>query len=229
MENTGKDIDLDMGEDTPSAPLVDLDLEDVAPVPKRRKRRAPDGAARVSVTNATGGSVEWQTPRAVFDALAKLFGRDGVFALDCAATTANALCERYFTEQDNGLAQSWATDGGVAWCNPPYGHRKTRLWVRKALAEARAGNRSVLLIPARTDTIALHEAFVAARVHLLKGRIAFEGVLGADGNPVTEPAGFPSAVVEFGPHVVPGILPLDLAVAGIGKGGLQWSTAFGCL
>jgi len=51
-------------------------------------------------------TVEWTTPKAIFDELNKEFN----FDLDVASTHDNALCEKHFTETENGLLQSW---GGV--------------------------------------------------------------------------------------------------------------------
>jgi len=74
---------------------------------------------------------EWATPQDFFDILNKEFN----FTLDAAATDENAKCKRYFTEKDDGLAQSW--DGERVFCNPPYG-RGLKHWVKKA-SEAQGG------------------------------------------------------------------------------------------
>jgi site-specific DNA-methyltransferase (adenine-specific) len=49
-------------------------------------------------------------------------------ALDPCATTENAKCERYFTREDDGLAEEWTRR---VFLNPPYG-RAIRKWMRKA-------------------------------------------------------------------------------------------------
>jgi len=54
------------------------------------------------------------TPRWVFDAMGLRFD------LDVAAPPGgpwHVPCERYYTAEDDGLAQPWA---GLVWCNPPY-------------------------------------------------------------------------------------------------------------
>ena len=51
-------------------------------------------------------TVEWTTPKTVFDELNKEFN----FDLDVASTHENALCEKHFTQAENGLVQSW---GGI--------------------------------------------------------------------------------------------------------------------
>lgn len=67
------------------------------------------------------------------------------FTVDVAASPHNAKCSRYFTVDQNGLAQSWA--GERVWCNPPYSNIEP--WVRKAWRENAL---IVMLLPAnRTE------------------------------------------------------------------------------
>jgi len=67
---------------------------------------------------------EWSTPVAFFNELDAEFD----FNLDPCATKENAKCKRFFTEQDDGLAQDWS--GARVFCNPPYG-RVIGKWVEK--------------------------------------------------------------------------------------------------
>ena len=67
---------------------------------------------------------EWSTPRDLFDELDAEFH----FDLDVASTDENALCEKHYTKDDDGLANEWT---GSVWCNPPYG-REIGKWMRKA-------------------------------------------------------------------------------------------------
>ena len=46
-------------------------------------------------------NTEWETPQDLFDELDEEFS----FDLDVCATPGNAKCEKYFTPQDDGLAQ----------------------------------------------------------------------------------------------------------------------------
>lgn len=142
----------------------------------------------------------WTTPRPLFDALHAEFG----FTLDAAASHTNHLCERYYTEQDDGLTQDWS---GVVWCNPPYG-RAIGDWIRKAHHEARRGVQVVMLIPARTDTAAWHDYIFeqpGVTVRFLRGRLRFGD---ATGN-----APFPSAVVVFNPVQIQAMQPALLGVS----------------
>ena len=63
----------------------------------------------------------------VFDPLNERFR----FTIDVACSEHNAKCERFYTAEDDGLAQSWA--GERVWCNPP--HSNLEAWVHKAWDE----------------------------------------------------------------------------------------------
>lgn len=68
------------------------------------------------------------------------------FTIDVAAAAHNAQLDRYYTRDDDGLAQDWT--GERVWCNPPYSHIEP--WIRKALD--RQAELVVLLLPAnRTE------------------------------------------------------------------------------
>jgi phage N-6-adenine-methyltransferase len=65
-----------------------------------------------------------ETAPEMFEALHKRFR----FTVDVAALPHNAKLPRYFTPDDDGLAQSWA--GERVWCNPPYSNIEP--WAEKA-------------------------------------------------------------------------------------------------
>ena len=133
-------------------------------------------------------TVEWTTPKTVFDELNKEFN----FDLDVASTHENALCEKHFTQAENGLVQSWG--GYNVFCNPPYSNLGE--WIKKAYEERNQANCIVLLIPSRTDTKAFHEyIYHKAEIRFLKGRLRF-----GDG---TKPAPFPSMVVIYRKNRLP--------------------------
>lgn len=132
---------------------------------------------------------EWATPQYFFDRLNEEFN----FTLDPCSNGFNAKCPRYFTEKDDGLAQSWA--GETVFMNPPYG-RVIGDWIRKAYEEAQEGATVVALIPSRTDTRYWHDYVMKAHeIRLVKGRLYF-----GDG---TGRAPFPSAIIIFreGEHI----------------------------
>jgi phage N-6-adenine-methyltransferase len=126
----------------------------------------------------------WATPPDLFAQLDAEFH----FTRDVAAQPGNALCARFYTPAQDGLAQSWA--GDVCWCNPPY--REVGRWVRKAAEAAQAGATVVCLLPASTDTQWWHTwVMPLAEIRFLQGRLKFSGS--------TTNAPFPCAVVIFRP------------------------------
>ena len=126
----------------------------------------------------------WTTPKAFFEELNNEFK----FTLDAFASDENALCESYFTEEQNSLQQDWS--GHTVFMNPPYG-RMIGKCVAKAWEEAQKGTTVVALIPARTDTTYWHDYIFghATDIRYIKGRLKF-----GDGK---NPAPFPSAVVVW--------------------------------
>ena len=139
------------------------------------------GRLAVHFSSANDG---WETPRWLFEGLDSEFG----FTLDPCATRASAKCKRYFTIDEDGLAQSWANE--TVFMNPPYGRNIAR-WVKKAFESSQNGATVVCLLPARTDTRWWHDYVMRGEVRLCRGRLRFgEAKSGAP---------FPSAVVVFRP------------------------------
>jgi phage N-6-adenine-methyltransferase len=127
---------------------------------------------------------EWFTPPEFFEGLNAEFGP---FDLDPCATAENAKCPRFFTRQDDGLAQRWR---GRVFANPPYG-RPLAQWMKKAFDSVRDGDAElvVCLVPARTDVGWWHEYTSQGEIRLLRGRLRFGGCENS--------APFPSALVIF--------------------------------
>lgn len=136
----------------------------------------------------------WETPQNLFDELDSEFH----FTLDAAASGTNHKCEKYFTEQDNGLAQDWG--GETVFVNPPYGNKETGEWTKKCYEESLKPNtKVVLLIPARTDRQSFHTYIYKkpnVEIRFLKGRLKFE-INGKS----SDAAPFPSMVVVFNSKV----------------------------
>lgn len=139
---------------------------------------------------------EWETPPDFFEKLNAEFR----FTLDPCALPETAKCPTYFTPDDDGLSRPWiAPGGGAVFCNPPYSRRTKNKpgqedWIKKAAEEgSRPGAVVVMLIPARTDTLAFHEyIYHKAEIRLIKGRLRFRvnGIAG-------DAAPFPSMLVIF--------------------------------
>lgn len=128
---------------------------------------------------------DWETPQWLFDLLTAEFD----FALDVCASAGNAKCPKFFSKEEDGLAQRWT---GVCWMNPPYG-REIGAWMEKAYESSLEGATVVCLVPARTDTRWWHQFVTrAGEVRFLQGRLKFgKARCGAP---------FPSAIVIFSPQ-----------------------------
>lgn len=131
----------------------------------------------------SSNSDEWDTPQDFYDRLNLIYN----FTLDPATNGFNSKCQKYFTDQEDGLQQSWQDE--VVFVNPPYS--KIKLWVKKCFEEGQKPNTTVvMLIPSRTDTKYWHNYIMKAEsIGFIKGRLKF-------GNAKTG-APFPSAVVVF--------------------------------
>ena len=126
--------------------------------------------------------MDWATPKELSQGLHDEFS----FSVDVCAHEGNAKLPRYWSTEDDGLAQDWA--GEVCWMNPPYG-RAIGKWMRKAHEESQRGATVVCLVPARTDTAWWHDYAMKGEIRFMRGRVKFEGA--------QHSAPFPSAVVVF--------------------------------
>lgn len=129
---------------------------------------------------------QWLTPLWLFDLLDQEFD----FDLDAAATDENTLCDKWYTEEEDGLTRPWVAEN--VFTNPPYSDMAK--WVEKGYREAKAGNCTVvLLLAARTDTKAWWNFVRFGEVRFLPGRLKFDH----DDDGAKYSAPFPSAVVIF--------------------------------
>jgi len=128
---------------------------------------------------------DWATPQALFDKLDAEFH----FTLDVRALPVNAKCARYFSPEQNGLAQSWS--GECCWMNPPYGKtigewlgRAYRLSLSHPVVSEGAGwschvtNKGVVvaLVPTRTNAPWWHEYVMkAAEIRFIRKKVSFVG------------------------------------------------------
>lgn len=58
----------------------------------------------------------WQTPLELFKPIDDKYN----FEVDVCASPENALCEYFWTVDDDCLQQDWGDGSGFVWCNPPY-------------------------------------------------------------------------------------------------------------
>jgi phage N-6-adenine-methyltransferase len=107
----------------------------------------------------------------VFDPLHERFG----FTVDVAASIENTKLPRFYTAEQDGLAQDWT--GERVWCNPPYS--KIGPWVEKATAGG--AELVVMLLPANRTEQAWWQDHVepyrdrpgGIRTEFLRGRVRF--------------------------------------------------------
>ena len=120
----------------------------------------------------TATSVEWATPKGVYEAL------DAEFHFDFDPCPLGGV--------EDGLKKDW--DGRRVFCNPPYGPT-----IGKWLERGREAALAVFLLPARTDTHWFHDLVIpfATEIRFIRGRLKF-------GNSKSN-APFPSMIVVLAP------------------------------
>lgn len=111
-------------------------------------------------------TVEWYTPRWIFQAIGQVFDLD-----PCAPQGDYPGAEwcrtRLTLPERDGLTEPW--EGNLVWLNPPFGPGIDK-WLRKAAEHGGV----IALVPARTETRWFQEAMGTARVALLlDGRVSF--------------------------------------------------------
>jgi len=109
--------------------------------------------------------------------------------LDPCTSPANPTgAQRFFTVEDDGLAQEWSAE--TIYMNPPYG-RDIGKWTKKLVGEFYADHftTALALLPARVDTRWWAD-LAAFPVCFIRGRLRF--------NDCDQSAPFPSALVYLG-------------------------------
>jgi phage N-6-adenine-methyltransferase len=153
-----------------------------------------DASAKLTHAALVGKGVKTQsaseqclrTPRWLFDVLSEKFGP---FALDAYASSANALCEKFFTAETDANAQPWED---ATFANPPFDDMGSVF--AKAVAEQARGVRSVIVSPVGCSQRWYHELAIQGTVFVPDLRVNFDNV---DGSP-TSSADRDTIVVVFG-------------------------------
>ena len=118
--------------------------------------------------NRGGSKQNYGTPPEFIEAVVKRFGPLNV---DLAAEAGNAICEHYFTKEDDSLAQDWNLQIGRLWLNPPY--ENIGKWAKKCLDSRK---QILMLIPASVGSNYFRDyIFGHCEVYFLNGRITFNG------------------------------------------------------
>jgi phage N-6-adenine-methyltransferase len=108
------------------------------------------------------------TPDKLFKFLNNHFGP---FTLDAAADANNTKCEKYISEEMDGLDWPWAPNN--VFINPPY--KKLRFWMQKISQEVQLGARVTAVLPGWMDRPWFHEHVLhkAQIIYFVQGRIRF--------------------------------------------------------
>jgi phage N-6-adenine-methyltransferase len=155
------------------------------------------GPDRINRGMFTSQTDEWATPESFMAVIRQRWPR---FDLDACALAVSTKAERFYSPEDDGLAQPW--DADLIWMNPPYG-RSIGKWVDRARLASKDGATVVCLLPVRCDTAWWHRNVQHAdEVSMIRGRLHF----GGGHERTAHNAPFPSAVVVFSPAGGPPIL-----------------------
>jgi ParB family chromosome partitioning protein len=94
-------------------------------------------------------SNEWYTPSKYIEAARQVMGSIDLDPASCALANQTVRATRYYTQEENGLAQEWY---GNVWLNPPFSC--VGPWVKRAIREYEKGQieQAVLLIPNDSTT-----------------------------------------------------------------------------
>lgn len=154
-----------------------------------------------------GGSDSWGTPIDLFDSLNAEFN----FTIDAAANKFNALCDRYYTEEDDSLKQSWK--GEVVFCNPPYSR------TGDFLAKAKEADIAVYVVGVRTQaSYFLHNVFASPfcyEIRFLHRGVAFIPPDGGRDNSIR--SALPICVLVYRNIPRTGDIKISVACADSGK------------
>jgi phage N-6-adenine-methyltransferase len=113
---------------------------------------------------------DWETPDDVFDIVNNSF--DKRIILDVAADESNTKCEKFYSQSQNGLLQSWECNG-LWWCNPPYSLKEE--FLVKAWSEYNCGHPGIILLPSSQETLWFRQYITAHKLRRVvwPGRIQF--------------------------------------------------------
>lgn len=144
------------------------------------------GLIGTTVVRSKKKSVEWYTPKWIFDELDIPFDLDPCSPWDFETFVP---AKTKFTIFDDGLSREWS---GRVWLNPPYGP-DTGFWMRRLIAH---GN-GIALVFSRTDAEWCQQAMRACTAMLfMSGRIAF--VPGIENAHKADRAGAGTVLFAFG-------------------------------
>ena len=96
----------------------------------------------------------------VYASAREVLGEISLDPASCALANETVKAVRYFTKDDDGLAQAWS---GRVWLNPPYSlegtprgmvsprERIVKLWIQRLIAEYKGGHVSEAILLTKAD------------------------------------------------------------------------------
>jgi len=130
------------------------------------------------------GENEWYTPPAYLAAARATLGSIDLDPSSCEIANANVQAAKYFTQEDDGLAQEWA---GRVWMNPPYERGLVDKFAQKLVESFEDGKvtGAVVLVNNATETQWFARmADVATGLCFPTGRVRFLSPQGEKGAPL---------------------------------------------
>lgn len=142
-------------------------------------------------------SVEWYTPKWIFDELKTSFDLDPASPTDFLTYVP---AKTKYTKAINGLSREWK---GYVWLNPPYGS-DTKIWMERMIKH----NNGIAFVFSRTDAEWMQKAMKnSTAILFFAGRIAF--VPGAENLHKKSRTGAGSCMLAFGERAKNDILRLS--------------------
>jgi hypothetical protein len=153
------------------AGLDEAEFEDRVAAAKFRARKSLDGNGSQQLGGS--GDNEYFIPSEYVEAARDVLGEIDLDPASCPEAQATVKATRYFTKDDDGLAQQWH---GRVFLNPPFSRPLLKPFVQKLIAEYKAGrvDEAILLTFGNTSAEWFQEAMsVASAVCFTNTNIRF--------------------------------------------------------
>jgi DNA N-6-adenine-methyltransferase (Dam) len=128
-------------------------------------------------------STEYYTPQVYLDAAREVLGPIELDPASCAQANRTVRAARYFTAEEDGLAQEWH---GTVYMNPPYG-RDCSKFVAKLVASYEQGNvtAAITLLSSYSSDVRWFQPLYSHLLCFVTGRIEFDSPVHEEARPTT--------------------------------------------